>query len=81
MTLVNISEVFNQCEYPFYKKAEVQNTSMQCTLYSTATSYTQEIQLSPVNFESAVHQLSIALIHLRSYEWMNQQQEIMEKAM
>lgn len=80
MTLVNIQEVFNQCEYPFYKETEVQNPSMQCTLYSTSTSYRQVIKLSNVNFEAAIHQASIALIRLRSYELLVQQQEIVEKA-
>ncbi len=72
MTLANVSEVFLQCEHPFYKEVEVQSLEVSCVLYSSATSYLTTIQLPTLNWDQMLHQISIELIRLRSYEWMQQ---------
>ncbi|RXT09100.1 hypothetical protein [Ammoniphilus sp. CFH 90114] len=76
MTLVNVTEAFLQCEHPFYKEVEIDNSEVNCVVYSSVTSYQTTIQLPVVNFEAAMHNLSLQLIRLRSHELWNQQQNI-----
>ncbi|WP_134701926.1 hypothetical protein [Ammoniphilus sp. YIM 78166] len=81
LTMVNGKEAFMQCEYPYYKELEVHDSQMGCILYSAHSASQTEVRLPLINFESTVHQLSIALIRLQSQELWAQQQEILEKAL
>lgn len=70
MTMVNLKEAFEQCEYAFYKEVSVKDEALTCTIYSISTSYKSDISVPMVNFDATVHGLSLEIIKLRSHEWM-----------
>lgn len=70
MTMVNLKEAFEVCEYAFYKEVSVTDQAFTCSLYSVSTSYASDISLPLLNFDTTVHRLSLEIIKLRSYEMM-----------
>jgi len=71
MTLIDVNEVFNTCEYPFYKDVILDSGAMTCTLYSTHSDYKKIINIPLLNFDQAVHYISLNIIQLRSYEMIH----------
>lgn len=76
MTLVNVSEAFLQCEHPFYREVEIQETEVNCVLYSSVTAFNSTIHLPMLNFDKVLHKISLELIRLRSHELQHQQHSI-----
>lgn len=80
MTLGNINEAFQQCEYPFFKDVMLKNEEAQCVVYSVNTSFHSTLSLSLLNYESLLHTISLEVIRLRSKELLAQQEELIKKA-
>lgn len=78
MTIVDVKEAFQQCEFPFYKNLEMTEDQATCTVYSIYSEYKQEVILPLMNFDALLHQISIEIIKLRSAELFSQQQQIIE---
>lgn len=70
MTMVNLKEAFEVCEYAFYKEVSVKDEAFQCSLYSVTSAYINDISIPLINFDTTVHRLSLEIIKLRSHEWM-----------
>lgn len=70
MTIVNLREAFEVCEYAFYKEVSVKDESFTCSLYSVSSPYVSDVSIPLMNFDSTVHRLSLEIIKLRSYEWI-----------
>lgn len=80
MTIGNINEAFQQCEYPFFKDVLLKNQEAQCVVYSVHTSFQSTLSLSLLNYESLLHTISLEMIRLRSKELLAQQEDIISKA-
>ncbi|MBP1934581.1 hypothetical protein [Ammoniphilus resinae] len=73
MTLIDVKEVFNTCEYPFYKEVMLNSGTMTCTIYSTHSDFKKQINIPLLNFDQAVHYISLNIIQLRSYEMIHKE--------
>lgn len=80
MTLGNINEAFQQCEYPFFKNVELKNQEAECVVYSVNTSFQRTLSVSVLNYDALLHAISIEVIRLRSKELQVQQDEWIHKA-
>jgi hypothetical protein len=71
MTMIDVKDAFSQCEYPFYKNLVLNNGSADCTIYSIHSDYKQEISIPLNNYDEVIHTISLAIIKMRSYEFIH----------